>query len=108
VLPHGRLAEGLTDDGKLHAAPELVVELLSPGGTNERRDREAKLKLYAHQGVDEYWIVDWRTKAVEIYRRADDNLRPVAVLTGDDHLTSPVLPGFSYPVSNLWRLARGA
>jgi Uma2 family endonuclease len=107
-ISHGRLAEGLTDDGKLHAAPELVVELLSPGGTNERRDREAKLKLYAHQGVDEYWIVDWRTKAVEIYRRADDNLRPVAVLTGDDHLTSPVLPGFSYPVSNLWRLARGA
>lgn len=42
-----RLATALSPDGKLHTAPELVVEILSPGLTNERRDREAKLKLYA-------------------------------------------------------------
>jgi Uma2 family endonuclease len=34
---------------------------------NERRDREAKLKLYSVEGVDEYWIVDWRVKAVSIF-----------------------------------------
>jgi Uma2 family endonuclease len=38
-------------DGKLHAAPDLVIEVLSPGSTNERRDREAKLKLYSSRGV---------------------------------------------------------
>lgn len=48
-----RLAAALRG-GKLHAAPELVVEVLSPGSTNERRDREAKLKLYSNRGVEEY------------------------------------------------------
>jgi Uma2 family endonuclease len=43
----------LDESGHLTAAPELVVEVLFPGRTNERRDREAKLKLYSVQGVDE-------------------------------------------------------
>ncbi len=42
----------------LTGAPELVAEVLSPAVENERRDREAKLKLYASHGVHEYWIVD--------------------------------------------------
>src|SRR5205085_1491121 len=57
-----RLANALDAGGHLHAAPELVVEVLSPGLTNERRDREAKLKLYSRRGVLEYWIVDWRQR----------------------------------------------
>ena len=43
---------------------ELVVEVLSPDGANERRDREVKLKLYSRRGVLEYWIVDWRTQQI--------------------------------------------
>ncbi len=42
-----RLATALWEDGKLHTAPELVVEVLSPGVTNEHRDREIKMKLYS-------------------------------------------------------------
>jgi Uma2 family endonuclease len=37
-ISHTRLDQGLGQDGKLHAAPELVVAVLSPGSTNERRD----------------------------------------------------------------------
>lgn len=106
-ISRARLDRGLGADGKLHAAPELVVEILSPGATNERRDREAKLKLYAREGVDEYWIVDWRARAVAVYRRAGDALVPAATLIEADTLTSPLLPGFAYPVSDLWRLSRG-
>jgi Uma2 family endonuclease len=40
-----RLPQVLRADGKLHAAPELIVEVLSPGGANERRDREVKPTL---------------------------------------------------------------
>ena len=35
------------DDGKLHLAPDLVVEVLSPGRANETRDREIKLDVYS-------------------------------------------------------------
>ena len=44
----------LQPDGKLHAAPELVIEVLSPGKRNESRDRQAKLKLYSRRAVSEY------------------------------------------------------
>ncbi|MDP8923398.1 MAG: Uma2 family endonuclease [Chloroflexota bacterium] len=88
--------------GHLRGAPELVVEVLSPGAANERRDREAKLRLYSRQGVDEYWILDWRTRTVELFRREDGTLRLVATLTSGDTLASPLLPGFACAVSTLW------
>ena len=97
-----RLAEALGADGKLHAAPELMVEVLSPGAANERRDRQAKLKLYSRRGVDEYWIVDWRARTVDVYRRAGDALEPVATLSGRDRLESPLLPGFSCALDDLF------
>jgi Uma2 family endonuclease len=89
-------------DDKLHGAPELVVEVLSPGAANERRDRQNKLKLYAEWGVDEYWLVDWRTLTVDVYRRGDAQLSLVGTLGDQDTLISPLLPGFSLDVGRLF------
>jgi len=103
-----RLAMALAPDGKLHAAPDLVVEVLSPGLTNERRDREAKLKLYARRGVREYWIVDWQRRQIEVFMRVDATLQLVATRLEGDSLESPLLPGFGWPVSELFaRVPRG-
>ena len=84
--------------GHLTGAPELAVEVLSFGEQQEKRDRQFKRKLYETQGVREYWIVDWRLKQVEIYRRDQGMLRLVATLLAEDTVTSPLLPGFSCPV----------
>jgi Uma2 family endonuclease len=97
-----RLANALDPAGHLRIAPELVVEVLSPGASNERRDRDLKLKLYARQGVHEYWIVDWANRRVQVYRREQADLRLVATLEREDVLTTPLLPGFACPVANLW------
>ena len=95
--------DGLFDEaGHLRAAPALAVEILSPGAENERRDRDVKLKLYSRQGVQEYWIVDWRQQTVQVYRRELMQLRLIATLTEQDVLTSPLLPGFSCPLLGLW------
>jgi Uma2 family endonuclease len=48
-----RLAVALREDGHLHNAPELIIEVLSPGFANEKRDRDTKLRLYSRRGVDE-------------------------------------------------------
>ena len=88
--------------GHLTKAPELVVEVLSPGKRNEYRDRQAKLRLYSRRGVTEYWIVDWMHRLVEVYRREGDALTLAAKLYADDALESPVLPGFSCVVSKLF------
>jgi Uma2 family endonuclease len=101
-ISDARLARGLDEAGHLTVAPELVVEVVSPGTSNEVRDREVKLNLYSRVGVDEYWIVDWRARIVEVYRRLGAELQRVATLTGDDTLMSSLLPGFSCPISNLW------
>lgn len=97
-----RLANAFDQAGHLRVAPDLVVEVLSPGPKNERRDRELKLKLYSRQGVREYWIVDWRNRMVQVFRREQAALRLVATLEGEDILTSPLLPGFACPASSLW------
>ncbi|HJQ68061.1 MAG TPA: Uma2 family endonuclease [Blastocatellia bacterium] len=97
-----RLSASLSPDGKLHAAPELVVEVLSPGSLNERRDREAKLKLYSRRGVQEYWIVDWRARQVEVYRREQQALRLVATLYEADTLQTPLLPDFALSIAALF------
>jgi Uma2 family endonuclease len=101
-ISQARRAMALGPEGHLHAAPELAVEVLSPGGANERRDREAKLKLYSRRGVLEYWIVDWRTQQIEIYRREQLALRLVATLYATDTFTSPLLPGFVCQVAMLF------
>lgn len=101
-ISNARLATAIGPDGKLHAAPELVVEVLSAGAANERRDREVKLKLYSRRGVSEYWIADWRLRQIEVYRREDAQLRLVATLFEADTLKTPLLPGFSSAVSTLF------
>jgi Uma2 family endonuclease len=98
----GRLTAGLDESGKLRGTPELVVEVLSPGSLNERRDREAKLKLYSRRQVEEYWIVDWRARTVDVYRRAGEILSFTERLAAEDQLHSPLLPGFTAPLSRIF------
>jgi Uma2 family endonuclease len=97
-----RLAALEDASGHLTGAPELVVEVLSSGAENERRDREAKLKLYSSHGAQEYWIVDWRLQQVEVYRRERAVLRLVETLLADDEIESPLLPGFRCRVARLF------
>ncbi|PZO19903.1 MAG: hypothetical protein DCF25_07450 [Leptolyngbya foveolarum] len=88
--------------GHLTGVPELVVETLSPGAENIRRDRQAKLKLYSIQGAQEYWIADRFAQRLEIYRREEGRLVLTMTLTVEDKLSSPLLPGFSCPVSQFF------
>ncbi len=97
-----RLPGLLGPDRKLHAAPDLVMEVLSLEPDNERRDREVKLRLYSQRGVKEYWIVDWENRQMETYRRENAALALVATLTDADTIQSPLLSGFSLPVRDLF------
>lgn len=98
-----RLAVGLDDAGHLIVAPEIVVEILSEGETNEQRDKEVKLKLYSIYGVQEYWIVNWRLKTLDIYRRHDAQLQRVNTLLDGDILSSPLLPGLAIAIGDIFQ-----
>ncbi|MGB7441837.1 MAG: Uma2 family endonuclease [Coleofasciculaceae cyanobacterium] len=102
-ISHERLANGIDNAGHLTVAPELIVEVLSPGELNEQRDKEVKLKLYSLHGVQEYWIVSWQLYSVEIYRRTEAVLQLVSTLLVGDTLCSPLLPGFTTPVAKIFQ-----
>jgi Uma2 family endonuclease len=101
-ISQARLAQALGPDGKLHALPELVVEILSPGKQNIQRDHESKPLVYARQGVQEYWIVDWVSRTFEIYLLGADALVLAATLHPGDTLISSLLLGFTLPIARVF------
>jgi len=101
-VSHQRLSGIMEADGHFHAAPDLVVEVLSPGTANQHRDKQIKLDLYSRRGVFEYWIVDWQLRRIELYRRENAQLHLAGTLYEADVLESPLLPGFARPVASLF------
>jgi Uma2 family endonuclease len=97
-----RLETGLDSAGHFIVAPELMVEILSSGDQNQQRDKEVKRKLYSRHGVQEYWIVDWQGRSIEVYCHAEGILQLVGTLLPNDVLTSPLLPGFSLEVGQVF------
>jgi Uma2 family endonuclease len=89
--------------GRFHAAPEIVIEILSPGSSNERRDRHVKRTLYAARGASEYWIVDPENRTIELHRRNETGtlVFDKSLLQGDE-LASALLPDFSVRVDSLF------
>jgi len=87
------------------AAPDLVVEILSPG--TRRRDKGRKRAVYDREGVREYWIVDPEARSITVLRRprADAGLTDVTVLTlaKGETIESPLLPGLQVPLREVFR-----
>jgi Uma2 family endonuclease len=83
----------------LEAAPDLVVEVLSPGNTI--REMEIKLKEYAQAGVKLVWYVDPERKEVDVYPKGNPTRKQTlgmdGTLDGRD-----VLPGFQLPVARIF------
>lgn len=97
-----RISKAL-EAGRFRSAPEIVIEILSPGVSNERRDRHVKRSLYASRGVDEYWIVDPGNRSVELHRRdAAGALVLEENLQQEDELTCAILPGLRIRVDTLF------
>lgn len=92
----------IIDGGKLIEAPDLAIEIQSGGAENERRDRVVKRYLYGKHGVQEYWIVNWELATVEQYELKESGLELRDSLSGEDELTSPLLPGFKTSVARLF------
>lgn len=66
LAPDSRCA---VTDKRLVGAPDLVVEVLSPGSI--KRDRGEKFLLYERHGVREYWIVDPRDQLADVWQLRD-------------------------------------
>lgn len=81
-------------------APDLVVEVLSPG--TRKRDRVFKAKRYARFGVREMWIADPDRKTIEVLVNSREGFRAQASYGGEDVLTSPLFSGLEIPLARVF------
>lgn len=82
----------------LDIAPELVVEILSPD--DRPGESMKKIREYLEVGVDRVWYIDPRRRTVRVHRA----LEQVETLEiGDVLRDEEILPGFSLPLSDLFR-----
>lgn len=98
-MTNERYAE-IVAGGKIMAAPDLAIEIISTG--DEARDRSLKLRLYGKFGVREYWIVDRHARTIDIFLLSERGLKHAATLGEADVLTSDLLPGFAFPVARFF------
>jgi Uma2 family endonuclease len=102
-ITHERRDEILREkDGKFHGAPEIVIEILSPGRVNARRDLQIKRELYEFFGVEEYWVIKPLEKEIDIFRRTKKGLKQSETFAGNDLLTSALLPKFKLKPEKLF------
>lgn len=102
-VSHERRAEIASGD-RVMGAPDLVIEIISPGTENERRDRLVKRQLYSKHGVKEYWIVDFQNRTIEVYVLQGQMLQLQSTLTDEDELTSSELPGYRCKLETLFAI----
>lgn len=98
-----RLADIASGD-RITGAPDMVIEIASPGAENQRRDRVAKRHLYGKYGVKEYWVVDFQMRTVEVYALEGQVLQLRSLLTDKDDITSSLLPGYRCKVETLFAI----
>ena len=99
-ISHDR--EHFIHDDEIRGAPDLVVEILSPG--TEERDKGYKKGLYARYGVREYWIIDPMARIVEVYTQNREGFRMVkACGPGTLLIESLLLPALQLEVEELFR-----
>ena len=89
------------DDRGCIGAPDLIVEILSPGNT--KMELLHKYKVYEEFGVKEYWVVSQSDQSILIYTLNDlGKFQPSKIFTLSEKVTSSVLPGFELELDDVF------
>ncbi len=101
-LSRNRITDTGVPEGYIPLAPDLAVEIISPGDRAE--DVYAKVREYLDAGVRLVWVLWPRHRSVTVYSSTGEmrDLREGDVLDGGD-----VLPGFQVRVAELFEVSRG-
>jgi Uma2 family endonuclease len=82
-------------------APDLVVEVLSPGNT--RKELRIKHELYEEAGVKEYWIIYPSTQTVAVFLlETQGKFGSAKFYVNGDRLTAATVPGFEMEMDDIF------
>ena len=101
VILAGR--DDIRSAGHIEGVPDIVIEILS---TDRNRDLVRKRQLYAESGVREYWIIDPVNDTVLPLQLSGSEYAERPTLTAADTLTTPLLPGLSIPLADIFHHRR--
>lgn len=85
----------------IEGAPDLVVEVISPN--SEERDRGYKFKLYAEQGVKEYWLADCQKRVLQIFGLTSTGFQLVGEFKDEEEVRSPLFSGLRFRAGEVWK-----
>lgn len=89
------------DDRGCLGAPDIVVEILSPG--NNKKELLNKYEVYEEAGVKEYWLVVPQEKGfLQYILNKEGRFATYRPMTLGDDVTTPLLPGFSLSLEELF------
>ncbi len=86
-------------DANIAGAPDLCIEVLSPG--TERLDRLRKTELYARFGVPHYWIIDLSARSIEEHVLGRELYRVRSIAGNDDEFRPAAFPGFVFRLASI-------
>lgn len=82
-------------------APDLVVEILSPG--NSKKEVRLKFELYEEAGVKEYWIINPHEENLIVFiLNNNGKYGDVKMYADGDVLTTTILPGYKINVNEIF------
>ena len=90
----------IVTEANIQGAPDLVVEILSPGTVTF--DRGYKQSLYSSHGVREYWLVDPDAETVEVLAEGAEALLLHTTQGRGESLTSPLLAGLAIDLDQVF------
>jgi Uma2 family endonuclease len=92
--------ENKLDDRGCNGAPDLVIEILSPG--NSKKEMGIKFDLYEENEVKEYWIVDPTEKTVFIYSLQNNKYIGLKPFIEDDNIKSVLFPELDFKLAEIF------
>ena len=90
------------DTAYVDVRPDWICEVLSDA--TERYDRNTKRDIYAAFGVPYLWLLDPRSKVMEIFQLTAGRWLLSATVTGNDEVRAVPFDAVAFPLSELWPL----
>jgi Uma2 family endonuclease len=90
----------IIEEKRINGAPDLVVEILSPG--TGYYDLRVKYKVYEKSGVREYWIVDPHSKSVLIFCLKGGKYALNQEVEQQGAVQSRIIAGFAVQVESIF------
>jgi Uma2 family endonuclease len=89
------------DERGCNGAPDLIIEILSPG--NSRTEMKDKFELYQEAGVLEYWVVSPIENTIQVWKLNDGGIYiGLQPKVEGDLVTTPIVAGLEVNVTEVF------